>query len=53
MSNLFSLDLAGSLFFFAREGIWPFLGYLNVLPKCLPAVVAKSLSCIVHGVKKD
>lgn len=26
--------------FFAHEGIWPFLSYLNVLPKCLPAIVA-------------
>lgn len=30
----------GAFFFFAHEEIWPFLSYLNVVPKCLPAIVA-------------
>lgn len=38
---------------FAHEEIWPFLSYLNVLPKCLPAIVAKSLSFPEHGGEKD
>lgn len=46
-----SLDLARS-HFFAHEGIWLFLSYLNVLPKCLPAIVAKSLSFTEHGAKR-
>lgn len=29
---------------FAHEEIWPFLGSLNVSPKCLPAIVAKPLA---------
>lgn len=37
---------------FAHEETWRFLCYLNVLLKCLPAIVAKPPSFIVRGVKK-
>lgn len=39
--------------FFAHEGIGPFLSCLNVLPKCLPAIVAKELGFTVHGARED
>lgn len=46
-------DLVWRQSFFAHEEMWLFLCYLNVLLKCLPAIVAKPLSFIVRGVKKD
>lgn len=42
-SDVFPLTWPGATSF-AHEEIWPFLSYLNVSPKCLPAIVAKPLA---------